>query len=1091
MRARFLTIALALCATAPLTPATASAAPAPAWKLTITPAPANFAPGGKAEFALIATNVGGEETKAPYTLKATLPAPLEPLGATAEDDDPGTSANPACTVEPLSGEASCTGAGPLGSGYEVTAHFRFKVPSGASPETIVLKEASVEGGGAALASQEASAPIQAGPVPFDFLAGDSGFSELFNEQDGNPSTTAGSHPYQLTVDLGFPTEATEIPGIPLTGAGHLRDTIIEMPRGFSGDPAAVPVLCTVAQLTSQESSFPCPDASQVGMAKIVTQFTEGVQVISEPLYAMVPEPGTVAQLGFQVANIGVYVYPSASVRTDGDYGVSVKTDDILALGANPIFDVNVQVWGDPASTLHDKIRGHCASAPGSCPVPEREDAFLTMPGDCPGTPLRFSAKADSWEEAGSFREATYESPAISGCNQLSYEPALSVKPTTSLAGSPTGLNANLHQPQDLQKEHRYTAALKDATVTLPEGLVANPSQADGLAACTQAQIGYLGEGHYSKAPQSCPDASKLGTLEVSSPLLAEYKNGGTEVQTDPETGEPIPRPLKGAVYLAKPFENQFGSLLAIYLAVEDPQSGIVAKLAGKVEPDPNTGRLTTRFTENPELPLEDVKLHFFGGARASLTTPVSCGTHTTTSTLVPWSAPEGQDAHPSSSFQTTAEPGGGSCPGSEGAAANKPAFGAGTIAPQAGAYSPFVLKLSRDDGTQRIAGIDTLLPPGLSGKLAGIGQCSEAQLAQAKAREKPNEGALEKSNPSCPASSEVGTVDVAAGSGPTPFHTQGHAYLAGPYKGAPLSLAVIVPAVAGPFDLGAVLSRVALHVEPETAQIHAVSDPLPQILEGIPLDVRSISLSMGRPQFTLNPTSCDPLQITGSALSALGQSAALSSPFQVGGCPQLPFKPKLSLKLKGGTKRAGHPKLIATLKAKPGEANVASAQVKLPPSAFLDQAHIRTVCTRVQFAANACPAGSIYGKAQARTPLLDYSLAGNVYLRSSNHKLPDLVVALKGPDYQPIEIDLAGKTDSVKGALRNTFEAVPDAPVSTFRLELFGGKRGLVVNSRNLCAHRYRAEVNLTGQNGKVFDTTPAVGGGCKGRRKRHGRRRR
>ena len=284
------------------------------------------------------------------------------------------------------------------------------------------------------------------------------------------------------------------------------------------------------------------------------------------------------------------------------------------------------------------------------------------------------------------------------------------------------------------------------------------------------------------------------------------------------------------------------------------------------------------------------------------------------------------------------------------------------------------------------------------------------------------------------------------------------------------------------------VSRVALRVDPDTAQIHAVSDPLPQILDGIPLDVRSIAITMGRPQFTLNPTSCDPMQVTGSALSALGQSAALSDPFQVGGCSQLPFKPRLSLALKGGTRRASHPKLIAGLKAKGGEANVAVAQVKLPPSAFLDQAHIRTVCTRVQFAVNACPKGSIYGTASATTPLLSDPLSGNVYLRSSNHKLPDLVVALKGPASLPIEIDLDGKTDSVKGALRNTFEAVPDAPVSSFHLELFGGKRGLVINSRNLCAHTYKAEVNLTGQNGKVFDTEPAVGTDCKGhnRHKRH-----
>jgi len=604
-----------------------------------------------------------------------------------------------------------------------------------------------------------------------------------------------------------------------------------------------------------------------------------------------------------------------------------------------------------------------------------------------------------------------------------------------------------------------------------------------LGVCGEQQIGLLTEApepgiHFDKTPNSCPDASKLGTVEVTTPLLAQYTEGGTKRVDDPQTGLPIPRPLHGAVYLAKPFANPFGSLLALYLTVEDPVSGTFAKLAGEVRPDPETGRLTTVFKENPQLPIEDIALHLFGGARGSLITPPVCGAHTTTTELEPWSAPETPDAHPSSSFQTTAAPGGGACPQSEAAVPNNPTLSAGTLDPKAGAFSPFVLKLSREDGTQRLAGIDTTLAPGLTGKLAGIPECSEARIAQAAGRSHPEEGRLERESPSCPPDTEVGSVIVGAGAGPTPYYTQGHAYLAGPYKGAPLSLAVIVPAVAGPFDLGTVVTRVALHVEPESAQIHAVSDPLPQILEGIPLDVRSVALRMDRPSFTLNPTSCDPMAITGAATSPLGPPAALTTPFQVGGCSALPFGPKLSLALKGSIKRSSNPRLVANLKARPGEANVARAQVKLPHSVFLDQAHIRTVCTRVQFAADTCPPGSIYGKAAATTPLLGYPLAGPVYLRSSNHKLPDLVAKLKGPASQPIEIDLVGKTDAVKAALRNTFEAVPDAPVSRFRLELFGGKRGLVEMSDGFCSAR-RATVKLTGQNGKVHDTRPVVGGKC------------
>lgn len=1082
-------LCLLACALALLAPAAAQAAPPQAaWRLVLTPIPANAAPGQEGRFYAVATNVGGKVTEGTSVLEMTLPGGIAPTGYEAVNRDPSKSAHPTCAI--TSQTVSCETAEPVHPGFLLVV--AVKATIGAA-EGDYEASATVSGGGAsAAASASAPVAVQGAPLPFQILPG---FASPLNEPDGSATTLAGAHPYRQTIDFGFPTKN---PGAFVTNSGHPRDFTVDLPRGMIGDPTATPVLCTEAQLVLRE----CPDGSQLGIAGVTTLLAGKLPtVFLSSLYNMVPTLGTPAVLGTDVASVGLFAHVSTGLRSDSDYGIEASLNDILALGGQPIFNIQTQLWGDPSDPTHDAIRGACreVAVVGSCPVEEPGmTPFLTMPGDCSGSPTTTEVSADSWEEPGIFERASTESAdlqgnpvTLAGCNQLSYEPTISSQPTTNLADSPSGLEFTLHQPQE--KPHlepligRATAELRNARVTLPAGMAANPSQAGGLAACTQAQIGYLGEGHYSKAPQSCPDAAKLGSMEVTSPLLAETEQEGTKIAHDPETGAPLPRPLQGSVYLAKPYENQFGSLLAIYLAVEDPRSGIVAKLAGRVEPDPNTGRLTTVFEENPELPLEDVRLHLFGGARGALITPLACGTHTTTSTLTPWSAPEGLDAHPADSFQTTASPSGGSCPTSEGAAANSPAFQAGTLAPQAGAYSPFVLKLSRGDGSQRIAGIDTLLPPGLTGKLAGIAQCSEAQIAQAKGREAPNQGATEQASPSCPASSEVGTVNVSAGAGPTPFWTSGHAYLAGPYKGAPLSLAAIVPAVAGPFDLGAVVSRVALHVEPESAQIHAVSDPLPQIIEGIPLDVRSVAIEMGRPNFTLNPTSCDPMSITGSVLSSLGNRAALSNPFQVGGCPQLPFKPKLSLKLKGGTKRASHPKLIATLKAKPGEANIAEAQVKLPPSAFLDQAHIRTVCTRVQFAADACPKGSVYGKAQAITPLLDEPLSGNVYLRSSNHKLPDLVVALKGPASLPIEIDLVGKTDSVKGALRNTFEAVPDAPVSSFNLELFGGKRGLVVNSRNLCAHRYRAEVNLTGQNGKVYDTTPAVGTGCKGKgRKRH-----
>lgn len=1059
----------------------ASADPAPAWSLKLGNLPSNLAPGSNTVYFIEATNVGAAPAAAPVEIEANFPDDLSIVQVF----------NPECSF--TAHDLLCANPDSLGSSRSYLTSVEVEVAEDAAG--VLSTEAVVRGGGVPQVSRTVAAPVQSNLLAFGFSA--AGLQAPFSADDGGGASLAGSHPYQQTVSFGFTTESVE--GT-IINSGHPKTIDVDLPAGLLGNPAATPVLCTEAELESAKS---CPADSAVGIFELTSLLgaNNAVNLSSSPLYNMVPPPGYPAALATEAGNIGFTVHLLATVRTDGDYGIEVVTPDVIALPGIPYFSIQVQTWGDPSAPVHDGVRDTCLPNGGTCPVPSQDTAFWTLPSRCSDQPDRLAVKAESWEQPGPFIGTEYESAdlagtptAVSGCNQLDFEPTIDANPTTSLADSPSGLDVELHQPQDTDKEHLSTAQLKDARVTLPAGMSVNPSQADGLAGCSSAQIGLttaVGSTpvHFSKGPSGCPDASKLGKVEVKTPLVAEYTDNGSKLVTDPETGDAVPRPLNGSVYLASPFDNPFDSLLAIYLVVEDPRTGTVAKLAGRVEPDPQTGQLTTVFAENPQLPIEDIGLHLFGGARGSLITPPVCGAHTTTTTLTPWSSPEGADAHPQSSFQTTGQPDGGTCPTTAGAAPNSPSFSAGTLTRQAGAFSPFVFKVSREDGSQRLTGVDTRLAPGMVGKLAGIGQCSEEQIAQAAARSHPNEGILERGSPSCPESTRVGTVTVGAGAGPNPFYTNGTAYLAGPYKGAPLSLAIVTPAVAGPFDLGTVVTRVALQIEPETAQIRAVSDPLPTILEGIPLDVRSVALKMDRPDFTLNPTSCDPMEITGTATSALGSAAGLSQRFQVGGCRGLAFKPKLSLRLKGSVKRSSHPRLIASLSAKPGEANIARAQVKLPKAVFLDQSHLGTVCTRVQWAADTCPAGSVYGKVSATTPLLGYSLAGSVYLRSSSHELPDLVAKLKGPATQPIEIDLVGKTDAVKGALRNTFEAVPDAPVSKFRLELFGGKRGLVEMSDGFCANRH-ATVKLDGQNGKVYDTRPVVAAKCKKATKRSGHRR-
>jgi hypothetical protein len=1069
-------------------PARALAAPpAPAFTLTAIPSPANFAAGTQVELIVSATNVGGgPTTSAPLELEVDLPSGLTATGASAQNSDRHSTeeAAKACSISVAS--VVCHASQSLAPGREFVASIGLAIPASASGSLLV--EMQVSGGGAAAVSRTVTLPVQDEAAAFGYVAG---LSAPALGADGAPTLLAGSHPAQQSIDFGFPVRRIrdETGTLLYASSGHPREIVVDMPRGMVADPSATPALCAEPELTSNS----CPDASQVGQIDLGTLLGGNVSELASSVYNMVPPPGYPAELAFNGGNQGLFIHILGSVRSESDFGVRASIRDIPALGSNPVFNDYTQLWGNPSAQSHDEVRGTCLTNYGSvtpCPVAHEESSFLTMPVQCLGSPIETKVSADSWEEPGNFIHASYPDSdlqgnpvTLSGCNQLSFEPTISVAPTTDAADSPSGLEVDLHQPTDSSFAGRSPAIMKDAKVTLPEGLVANPSQADGLGVCSEQQIGYL-QGdpepgiHFADAPQSCPDAAKLGTVQVRSPLLAEYDAQHKRVD-DPETHRPLLVPLKGTVYLAKPFANPFGSLLALYLAIEDPRTGIVAKLAGKVEPDPVTGRLTTTFSESPELPLEEVSLKLFGGARGALVTPPTCGTHTATATLTPWSAPETPDAQLQSSFQTSHSPAPGPCPASTGAAANAPAFSAGTQSPQAGAYSPFLLKLSREDGSQRLTAVDTTLPPGLLGRLAGVGECSDAQIAQAQARSHPEEGRSERESPSCPLESEVGVVNVGAGAGPNPVYVQGHAYLAGPYKGAPLSLAIITPAIAGPFDLGTVVTRVALHIEPETTQIHAVSDPLPQILDGVPLDIRSVALNMNRPQFTLNPTSCDTMAITGTATAASGQAAALSQRFQVGGCSALPFKPKLALSLKGATKRAKNPALKAVLTYPKGNyANIASAQVTLPHSEFLDQSHIKTVCTRVQFAARACPAASIYGKASATTPLLDQPLSGPVYLRSSSHPLPDLVADLNGQ----IEVTLDGKVDTGKGGgIRNTFQMVPDAPVSRFVLEMQGGKKGLLVNSENICSKPQRAIADFTGQNGKTADFNPLIKNSCKG----------
>jgi hypothetical protein len=885
---------------------------------------------------------------------------------------------------------------------------------------------------------------------FGFLPG----STKVTTQDavGRVASQAGAHPDSFSLDFELNQDSAG-----KSEGGELRDVVIDLPPGFVGDPEAT------RKCSRQEfegTSPRCPGSSQVG---VLRASSPGLQETVNPIYNLEPPPGVAAQLGF--ALFSFTVAQNASILTDRGYAISIAGPNIPL----EITGVNATIWGTPADSSHDSERT-CAGVHG-CSADVVHRAFLTLPTSC--GPFALTVEADSKQNPGVYvsetvplTEASGDVAPIVGCSSVPFSPAVASAPTAASSDSPSGLGFKLALPNhglvDPEVEHSETEPKKTELV-FPAGLTVNPSAAAGLGACSQAQ--------YQEA--ACPESAKLGTLTAKTPLLAEG--------------------IEGSIYLAKPHENPFNSLLALYIVAKAGERGVLIKQAGKVESDPATGQLTTSFDGLPPLPYSSFEVNLREGPRAPLITPQACGEYRTAARLFPFSAPD-SPVERVVPFRITSGANGGACAASEGQLPNRPSFEAGTLVPVAASYSPFVFRVKRSDGDQRFSSVQTTLPTGLVGKLKGIPYCPEAGIAPAASRTQEGGGALELASPSCPAASQVGIVNVAAGAGTQPYTVQGKVYLAGPYKGAPLSLEIITPAIAGPFDLGSVAVRTALNVNPITAQISAVSDPLPSILHGIPLDVRTISLQMDKPDFTLNPTNCSAKTVSGAVTSLVGQSALLSNPFAVGGCKGLEFGPKLALSLSGSTQRAKNPALKAVLTQPAGQANIAKVSVVLPKSEFIDNRHIGTPCTRVQFNAGAgngaqCPAKSLLGKAKAWTPLLDKPLEGPVYFRSNGgeRELPDLVASLDGQ----VHLNVVGFIDSVhkKGQeasrTRNTFAAVPDAPVSKFVLELSGGKKGLLQNSANLCKVKNVATVKLSAQNGKTADLSAPIANDCKSKGKK------
>jgi hypothetical protein len=1059
----------------------AVAAPAsarvPWWSLSTVSRPANLPPGGEGTVVVMAVNVGDEVTSGDVTLSATLPA-----GVTAQSvafyAGPFGAADltgffpEACETTP--GRVQCVYPAELDQALPVLPYefielrVAVKVAAGAvSGATRV----AMTGGGAPNASRVQTVTVDGAPPPF----GVEDFQMTPEEEGGAVDTRAGSHPFQLstTLALNQTADPTKPPAVP-------RDLSFQLPTGLVGDATSV-AQCSERdfnQITSDGASNFCPADTAIGVAT-VNIYTFQLETQTVPLFNLAPRPGEPARFGFEV--VRTFVTIDTAVRNGRDYGVTASSSNITQLAG--FLSTQLAFWGVPGDARHDSSRGWTCIAGGALSggrpcVPAGQDnppAFLTLPTACDG-PLTTSIEGLSWPNktnpGGTVLPRREFQPLdslghpanMTGCDQLPFSPSITVTPETHAASTPTGVDVHVHLPQDITHNANglAEAAIKNTTVALPEGMALNPAGAGGLQACSEGLVGFqgfAGDGAPQFFPEVgepfCPDASKVGTVKIKVPLIAN--------------------PLEGAVYVAAQNANPFGSLVALYIVASDPASGIVVKIPGEVGLNPVTGQLVSTFKNTPQAPVEDLELHFFGGSRGPLATPAACGTYTTSASFSPWS--ETPAVNSSSSFDITSGPGGTACPNP---APFAPSLTAGTTSPQAGGFSPFTATFSREDQDQPVSGITVTTPPGLLGIIKGVEQCNETQA---------NQG-------TCGAGSLIGHTTASAGAGPEPYVVQGgQVFLTGPYKGAPFGLSIVIPAAAGPYNLGNVVVRAAIHVDPHTAQITVVSDPLPTILQGIPLQVRKVNVTIDRPGFMFNATNCEPLAVTGALTSTQGATANVFSHYQAVNCASLPFKPKFTVSTQANTSKKNGASLDVKVGYPSGaQANIRSVGVTLPKALPSRLTTIQQACPEATFNANpaSCPAGSNIGIATAHTPVLAGPVVGPAYLVShGGAAFPDLVLILQG---EGVKLELVGSINIKKQVTSSAFNAVPDAPISSFELKLPEGPHsGLAAvlppkAKGNLCGTSLIMPTTLTGQNGAQIkqNTKIAVTGCAKTKKKAH-----
>ncbi|HTA96460.1 MAG TPA: hypothetical protein VK730_02325 [Solirubrobacteraceae bacterium] len=1110
-----LTAAVLVVALSEASPALATEAPW--WQLSSSSRPTYLQPGREAKIVVQATNLGDaavNATETPVMVVDELPPGLKAIavsGISGSNHTFSTRGNMLCATRNMGDAAECNWAGPEPlepyEQIEMTISVEVQADAQAGAENVIsvaggrayrcdevegtgqfasdfckVNEESENGTGDFTAELGATVPglsidrqifVSNGQTPF----GVEDYELALENEGGSPDMQAGSHPFQVTTSIGL--NDTSLPSAPPALAKDLR---FDLPPGLIGNATNL-AQCNEVEFSTiaTRNTNLCPADTQMGVAMVTVEFTSSYEFQNKPttyvvpIFNLTPSPGEPARFGFEVQRVPVFI--DTAIRSGSDYGIVAEVKDVTQVDA--FLSDRVSFWGVPGDQKHDGSRGWSCVAGGAwrgtglppcAPGGDRTQSspFMTLPTSCTGD-LQTSVQADSWAAPDVPAPAPLNQEpmeSLTGCNRLPFSASISVSPDVQSGSTPTGLKVDVHVPQEASLNPAGVSGsdVKDITVTLPKGMTLNPAGADGLQACGESQIGFMGinaggtDEFTATLPEPlepglnlgslgfCPNASKVGTAKFKLPVLAH--------------------PLEGSIYLASQNENPFGSLIAMYIVAEDPVSGVLVKLPGEVSLNPVTGQISTTFKNTPQAPFEDAELHFFGGERAPLATPANCGTYTTNASFTPWSG--NAPVSSQSSFEIKTGPNGGPCPNGLPFA---PTLAAGSTSNQASSFSPLTTTITREDGQQNIQQVTLHMPRGLSGVLAGVALCPEAQA---------NAG-------TCGHDSLIGHTIVSVGLGGDPYSvTGGEVFLTEKYEGAPFGLSIVNPAVAGPFNLGKVIVRAKIEIDPHTAQVTITTGEIPHILDGIPLQIKHVNVSIDRPGFTFNPTSCEPMHITGTVGSVEGASAAVSTPFQVTNCAALAFKPQFAVSTQAKTSRVDGASLSVKLSYPAGsfgkDANIAKVKVDLPKQLPSRLSTLQKACPDYTFDANpaACSAASRVGTATATTPILATTLSGPAYFVSyAGLKFPELIVVLSGDG---VTVDLHGETFISKaGITSSTFREVPDVPIGTFELTLPEGPDSALAAPGGLCKGSLAMPTAFTAQNGAVIkQSTPITVIGCK-----------